>query len=89
MPTVKEVAQEMGLKTWDGALPQDWVDDVYAKTKVYPVGGELDGEPVWFVWCYDRPAAHYSGEPVALTEGAKKLLIKYYALPDAHFHPIS
>lgn len=67
MPTVKEAAEALGLKVYDTALPQDWVNDFYEKTAVWPAG--------MFVWCYDE--AKTWGEPYPLSMDALKLLLKY------------
>ena len=67
MTTVGERAKELGLKSYDTALPQEWVDDVYRETGVYPAG--------MFVWCYDD--ARVWGAPVPLTEESVELLARY------------
>jgi len=67
MSGIDAIAQRMGLKTYDTALPQEWVHEVEARTGVYPVG--------MFVWSYDK--AVMFGEPVALTPDAQKLLDAY------------
>jgi hypothetical protein len=69
--TVGEAAQAIGLKVWDTALPQDWVDDVVRVTGIYPTA------PHAFVWCYD--AAKSFGSPFPLTPEAALLLIRYYS----------
>ena len=73
--TVGEAAKANGIVTFDTALPQEWVNDVERLTGVYPVGGALDGEPVWFVWSYD--GAKMWGKPAPLTEAAVRLLGLY------------
>ena len=73
--TVGEAAKANGITTFDTALPQSWVNDVEQVTGIYPVGGEFEGEPVWFVWSYD--GAKNWGNPAPLTEGAVKLLALY------------
>lgn len=65
--TVGEAAKALGLKVYDTALPQEWVDDVFWVTGVYPAG--------MFVWSYDR--GRVLGEPVALTPEATELLETY------------
>ena len=67
--TVGEAAQALGLRTYDTALPQDWVDDVKRVTGTYPAG--------MFVWCYDH--ARSFGEPFPLTPLAVHILITYTA----------
>lgn len=59
------LAKEEGLVTFDPALPQDWVNEVYAKTGYEP---QFFG----FVWCYDK--AKVWGEPYPLTKAAEILL---------------
>lgn len=58
----------LAANTFDTALPQEWVDDVYAKTGVYPA-------PI-FVWVYDQQA-RYWGRPYPLTDEARALLARY------------
>ena len=62
--SVDEAAQALGLRSYDTALPQDWVNDFTKVTGVNPYGR--------FVWSYD--GAGIFGTPVALDEEAKKLL---------------
>jgi hypothetical protein len=50
-------------------LPQDWVDNFYQVTGVYPIS--------MFVWSYAK--AHIFGAPFPLTEEAENLLEKYNA----------
>lgn len=58
-----------GLKTFDTALPQAWVDDVREKTgKPFPFG---------FVWNYPENSIY--GEPFPLTKEAFKTLEEYNA----------
>jgi hypothetical protein len=71
METVDEAAKRLGLRSYDTALPQEWVDDFKAKTGVYPAASGL------FVWCYD--GAGIFGRPVALSERAEVLLAQYQA----------
>ena len=61
--TVDERAQELGLKSYDTALPQPWVDNARA------FGLEVLGS---FVWGYDT--AGVFGGPVALTLEAESML---------------
>lgn len=63
-----DIAEAAGLKTYDTALPQKWVDDVREKTGTYPFG---------FVWSYDK--ATIWGEPYPLTRKARELLAVYNA----------
>ncbi len=74
-PTKDNLARAAGLRTYDTALPQEWLD------------GQCDGRAVrgtrrWLelyeqlrlgvVWCYDPP--HTFGEPIALTDNARAIL---------------
>lgn len=63
MKTVDELAKEKGLKSYDTALPQPWVDS--AKEAGHDVLGH-------FVWSYD--GAGVFGEPVALTSEGRAML---------------
>jgi hypothetical protein len=67
MTTVKEAAEMLGLKVYDTALPQNWVDDFYKVTGVWPAG--------LFVWSYDE--AKTWGEPYPLTMATFKLFLQY------------
>lgn len=58
----------LAANTYDPALPQDWVDDVYRLTGVYPA-------PL-FVWIYDAEARIF-GRPYPLDDYAKDLLTRY------------
>ena len=71
-PTVYQAARTAGLDAegwaYDTALPQQWVDEVRAKTGIYPVGFGI-------VWAYGpRDSGHWSGGPFALTREASVLL---------------
>lgn len=68
--TVDQLAQEKGVKVYDTALPQDWVDDFYKKMGVYPAACGM------FVWTYDKPTSMF-GSAFPLTEEAEKLLREY------------
>jgi hypothetical protein len=57
--------KELGLDTYDSALPQQWVDDVRAKTGKYPYH---------VIWGY---GARIFGDPVALTPSAQKIIDDY------------
>jgi hypothetical protein len=65
---VDELAKEAGLKVYDTALPNDWVDDVHRDTGFWP-------QRYGFVWCYDN--ARIGGLPYPLTDAAKILLAFY------------
>ena len=60
-----ELAKAAGLRTFDTALPQDWVDRVFLLTGQWPQDTDI-------VWCYD--GAGVFGSPHALTEEARALL---------------
>lgn len=55
-PTTSELAEEQGVKMFDPALPQGWVDDFVEKTGFNPVGH--------FVYSYDEGIF---GHPKAVT----------------------
>lgn len=57
LETVRQAAERLGLKSWDGALPQPWANRMHAKFGAWPMGV--------IVWCYDH--ATIFGEPIALT----------------------
>jgi len=72
-----ELAQAAGLKSYDNALPQMWLDSIVnqlapfserpdARTKIYDIIRE------GVVWSYD--SATIFGAPVALTDEANRLL---------------
>lgn len=66
--TVNDAARARDIKTFDGALPQAWVDLVYQRTGVYPVGH--------VVWCYDDTpdGPIWNGYPMAVTHEGDQLL---------------
>jgi hypothetical protein len=49
-------AKARGIKTFDTALPQDWVDEVVRRTGFDPFGH--------FVWSYDAPRTFGMAMPV-------------------------
>lgn len=61
----REVAESLGLKVLDTALPMDWYDDVHARLGVWP-------QSYGFVWCYDNNSI--SGYPVPVTVAALVVL---------------
>ena len=71
--TKEQLVKKLGLqeKTFDYALPQDWVDDVIHVTKC------LYNEACMFVWLYDERGDSY-GRPFPLTDEADELCEKYY-----------
>lgn len=69
-----EAAKAAGLRVYDEAVPQQWIDDTAVKiAKVLYV----DRDVVYLallagvVWCYDD--AKIFGAPVAVTDEAEKL----------------
>jgi hypothetical protein len=74
--TKGEAAQAAGLKVYDTALPQDWLDDVV--NRLAPFGPQPARTQIYetirigTVWCYDT--ARVFGAPVALTDEANRLL---------------
>lgn len=54
-------------KTFDYALPQAWVEDVYLLTGIYPAP--------YFVWLYDGPTPW--GRACPICEAGKELLANY------------
>jgi hypothetical protein len=69
--SVDEAAKALGLRSYDTALPQDWVDEFEARTETSPLGH--------FVWSYD--GAGIFGRPVALDLEAERLLADFELLP--------
>lgn len=83
--TVQEAAECLGLKIFDTAIPQPWIDDVFLKMSlVAPKYIRASFPEAWkdiilsgLVWCYDqtendKPALF--GYPVALTKRTLDLL---------------
>jgi hypothetical protein len=68
----RQVADQMGIKAFDTALPMEWYDDVFAKTGCWP-------QAYGFVWSYQR--VKIWGEPIPLTREAAELLARYEAVP--------
>lgn len=65
--TVYDLAREYGLKAFDTALPQGWLDDVTEKT-----GFDIRGH---VVWSYDESTVF--GAPFALTREGRVALDIY------------
>lgn len=63
---IKDICEELGLETYDSALPQDWCDDVKRRTGKYPAGH--------MVFCYDKMRF---GEPIPITREGKAILEIY------------
>lgn len=69
--TKDDLAKQAGLRTYDLALPQPWLDVV---SKI--LGGDSYGIILsGTVWCYDNSIF---GFPVSLTKESKELLTTYY-----------
>lgn len=80
-PVTKDKAAAMlGLKVYDCALPQKWLDEACLTLRVHASKDEeipanlYDTFLSGTVWCYD--IARVFGEPVALTVEAYRLLTK-------------
>lgn len=75
----QEAAEKLGLKVFDCALPQQWVDESVVKLKLtasvrsgrIPANSVCDRLLGGTVWGYDDSLF---GEPVALTPEAEELL---------------
>jgi hypothetical protein len=65
--SIDQAAARLGLRSYDTALPQEWVNDFTARTGTSPAGR--------FVWSYDGSLMF--GAPVALDDEARKLLAAY------------
>lgn len=70
--TVKEAAEARGLKDYDCALPQPWVD--WQKERGYEVRGH-------FVWCYDKEPRF--GEPAPITDEGFRMVHKVFQFDPA------
>lgn len=55
---IDDRAKELGLKNYDTALPQEWLDGIIRETKISPYGH--------FVWCYDQ--SRIFGEAIPLDD---------------------
>jgi hypothetical protein len=78
--TKEQAAQKLGLKVYDVALPQQWLDESCLTLRVHASKDEEIPQNLYdtflsgTVWCYD--VAKIFGEPVALTDKAYRLLTK-------------
>lgn len=63
---IDELAFMAGLKSYDTALPQDWVDGVVEH--MAKITGNVVFWPSGFVWSYDDSS--FGGEPIPLTTWA-------------------
>lgn len=77
--TTDDMAKAAGLKTYDPALPQDWVDMVCKVTSKTM----LDIVSAGFVWLYDDSPMF--GEPYPLTVEAQKIMKQISATPRRGF----
>jgi len=70
---MREEAEKIGLKNFDTALPQGWVNSMIEQRKIMKEKGFLDVKsedwPWGFVWCYDYSSIF--GEPVPVTPEAR------------------
>lgn len=66
---VEDAAERLGIRSFDTALPQGWVDEVRRRT-----GFSMPGSAVW---SYDNPGAF--GKPAMLTLQAEEALSAYLA----------
>lgn len=76
--TKNQAAQLLGLRTYDTAVPQPWIDELTVTIRAikHELKEEVPEDLYGFilsgtVWCYDRS---FMGYPVALTEKLYKLL---------------
>lgn len=67
-PSMSDLAEMAGLRVYDTALPQSFVDHVWEITEKLTGKGIF---PFGFVWGYD--SSPIWGEPIPLTEEAKQL----------------
>lgn len=76
VPDKHELADALGLNSFDTAVPQPWLDEVQRLTGEYSLG---------FVWCYDPividgvPRPNIYGFPVPVTPEAEAI---YAVLPE-------
>lgn len=83
--TKDEAAKKKGLKVYDYALPQPWVDESVDKLRLKALKDQINNDaprkasPEIYdtlvsgaVWCYDN--SKIFGEPVAVTDEAQALL---------------
>jgi hypothetical protein len=83
-PTKDEAAKLLGLKTYDTALPQPWLDDIVAAVKPKEKSSVDFYSLVLssFVWCYDDSLM---GLPYPLTVRAFGWLKAYDDLVGTHY----
>lgn len=78
--TKEEAAQRLGLKVYDCAVPQKWLDESCLTLRVHSSKDDTIPKNLYdtllsgVVWCYD--VCSLLGEPVALTDEADRLLTK-------------
>jgi len=86
--TKSEAAEKLGLKTYDTALPQPWLDSVVEKLRQYQEHAETPETSLYdqilssFVWCYDGSLLGY---PRPLTTQAHTLLVKLDKIGHTHY----
>lgn len=69
---VDSLAREHGVRVYDTALPQGWVDEVKDATGIYPPS-------VGFVWTYDPPLT-FGGQAWPLTSEALDCLYAFHKM---------
>ena len=74
--TVREAVELCGLKTYDGALPQDWVDSI-------PHPRDREIVLCGVVWCYDGGSIF--GFPAPITPAAHEVLVRLDAANGSHY----
>lgn len=74
MNDMRLAGMELGLKVFDTALPQQWVDSMIEQRQLMKREGLLNPDadewPWGFVWCYDYSSIF--GEPVPVTANARQ-----------------
>ena len=82
--TKDAAARALGLRVYDLALPQTWLDDAVLNLKTAMPSGDLYMTLLsGTVWCYDKGVY---GRPVALDEKTLELLVKLTELKDWEPH---
>jgi hypothetical protein len=85
--TKNEAADAAGLKVYDTAIPQSWLECVSQD----PGGSDRDARMHIYdivrsgtVWCYDGPHRVF-GAPYPLTDEARRAIAQYDALHGSHY----
>lgn len=78
MTTIDELATAAGLRAYDTAKPQDWLDNATEWLAAFPATHEsrmtiYDTLRTGVVWSYDDSVW---GQPVALTDDARELFAR-------------